>query len=240
MQSWFSSTSDQTFTYFGISHLIILGVFLLGFILIIPFSKYITRNRIADRTVRGILFGLLFLSEVSYQVWAYTNGLWEAATYIPLHLCGVASLLGMVALITRHSASIKLNYFIGVVPAMIAIVTPDLPYDYEHYRFWKFFLHHMAISWTSLYLVLTTNVLITWKTLWKSFGWLVAYACLIGLINPWLGANYLYLERPPGGGTLLNVLGEGFRYYLYLGLLALCIFILMLFLFKALRKSRFY
>ncbi len=37
----------------------------------------------------------------------------------------------------------------------MALITPELPYDYPHFRYWKFFIHHIVISWSSIFLVVT-------------------------------------------------------------------------------------
>lgn len=234
MEAWFQVYSDHPFQLFGKSHIIVFFVFFIGTLLIVASS---IKNRPALHLfIRTLLFVLLFVSEGSYQYWAVTNGVWETATYLPLHLCGVASILGMITLLTLSPKLIKLNYFIGIVPAFIALVTPDLLYDYQHFRFWKFFLHHMAIPWTSLFLVLITPVRITWKSMWKAYGWLIVYACITAGFNLILNSNYMYLDSPPAEGTLLDYMGEGLWYYVNLGLVSLLIFSTLVLFYKRFEK----
>lgn len=213
-----------------------LSVFLIGIILLLLFAKKMIKHPRFILVMRFVLFICLFVSEASYQIWAITNDVWSMALYIPFHLCGIASIVGMITLVTYHPKLIKLNYFIGIIPALIALVTPDLIYDYQHFRFWKFFVHHIAIVWTSLFLVVTTSVQITWQTTIKAYIWLVGYGVVVGIINTILDANYMYLDRPPSAGTPLDYIGEGIWYYLNLGLIALVVFILMNVLYSKLEK----
>lgn len=224
MNGWFQAYSDHPFIPFGTSHLLVILVYMIGMVALYPLAF----KPSYAKTIRMTLFLLLFISEVSYQIWAVIQDVWTASYYLPLHLCGIASLIGMWTLLTINKEGIKLNYFYAVVPAAIAILTPDLAYDYQHYRFWKFFLHHMAISWTGWFLYLSSGVKVSWRTLGRAFSWLLLYALCIYFLNQLLGANYLYLSGPPVEGTILNYLGEGWEYIISLVLLAFFVFYLLL------------
>ncbi|ARI76015.1 YwaF family protein [Halobacillus mangrovi] len=227
MKAWFTPGSDYPFQSFGTSHIYVLLTFFLVLASILLFGRQLSKHHRTFQTVRFSLLILLIWSEASYQTWTAANGLWSFADHMPLHLCGIASLLGMVSLITFHPKLIKINFFIGIVPALIALITPDLPYDYQHYRFWKFFLHHMAIPWTSLFLVVTTRTKISWKDAIETYAYLVGYAIFIAFINLWTGSNYLYLDHPPSAGTPLSYIGDGFVYILNLSGIALFTFLIM-------------
>ncbi|WP_176140535.1 YwaF family protein [Halobacillus salinus] len=237
MNNWFETYSSHPFEPFTLSHWTVLILFLAGILFILISAGQMAKKPQMSLYMRIFLFTCLLVSEVSYQIWAVTNGVWSMALYIPFHLCGVASIIGMITLVTYHPKLIKLNYFIGIIPALIALITPDLLYDYHHFRFWKFFLHHMAIIWTSLFLVVTTGVRITWRTTLKAYLWLVVYGVIVGMINTALDANYMYLDRPPGANTPLDYIGDGIWYYLNLGVIALCVFVLMKLLYRPFKKK---
>lgn len=231
MDSWFGTTSQHYFMPFSTSHLIVLAVAALGIILLFLFRKKIVAQSRSFQFLRWILFFLLLLSEGSYQYWTLSNGLWNFAGHVPLHLCGIASITAMIGLLTMRRSWIQISFYIGIVPAFLALVTPDLPYDYHHFRFWKFFVHHTAISWASLFLALAKPGTITLRSVFKVFFLLVAYALVIGfLVNPLTGANYLYLSQLPDAVTPLRFFGEGVWYYLNLGITALLLFLLQYFL----------
>ncbi|MUV38192.1 hypothetical protein JNUCC1_02023 [Lentibacillus sp. JNUCC-1] len=228
MSSVFGNPVGTPFSLFGQNHLIVLAVYIAGLILLIVYPKKLIAHPSMVQGIRWALFAILTLAEVSYQIWAVVHGVWNARGYLPLHLCGIAGLVAATALLTYHKKLIQITYFIAFIPALLAVLTPELIYDFPHYRFWKFFIHHMAISWSGLFLILTSQVAITWRSMWTSYAYLLVYAALVGFfINPWLNANFLFLARATSAFTLLNFLGSGVWYYVNLCLITLGAFSLL-------------
>lgn len=231
MDSWFGITSEQYFVPFSTSHIIVLSVALLGILLLLLFRERLRKESRSFQILRWVLFSVLVLCELSYQYWTISNEIWYFSRHVPLHLCGVASLIAMIGLLTLRKSWIQISFFIGIVPSFLALVTPDMPYDYHHYRFWVFFILHMSIPWASLLLALPKPEIISLRSVFKVFGLLVAYAVVIGfLVNPLTGSNYLYLSQLPAADTLLSFFGDGIWYYLNLGITALVLFLLQFFL----------
>ncbi|PAV28180.1 TIGR02206 family membrane protein [Virgibacillus profundi] len=226
MSDWFNEQHGDPFIAFGTSHMTMLVIYFVGLMLLLLTYKKIKNNNGLYNILRWLLFAILVLSEISYQIYTITNGIWSLREHIPLHLCGIASITGAIALVTHNKALINLTFFIGFIPAFAALVTPELPYDFPHFRFWKFFLHHTAISWVSIFLLLTSSVKVTLKSTLRAYGLLLIYAAFIGfVVNPWLGSNYLYLSATPTASTPLDLLGNGIWYYVNLCLLGLVVFL---------------
>ncbi|QDP42122.1 TIGR02206 family membrane protein [Radiobacillus deserti] len=205
-----------------------LALYFIGILWMIMLRKELKLPSTLSQTIRWSFFILLILSEFTYQWWAAVNDVWNLQEHMPLHLCGVASITGMLSLLTYNKRLVRFTFFIGIIPAFLALITPELYYGYDHYRFWKFFIHHIVISWTGLYLILSSSIRITLRSVIQSFMYLVFYACVIGfIINPLLDSNYLYLSNKPTASTPLDLLGSGFSYYINLGLVALTVFLLL-------------
>jgi hypothetical integral membrane protein (TIGR02206 family) len=238
MESWFGKTIEKSFEAFSTNHMMMLAVYLFVLVsLFITYKKILYHHQVLQ-TIRWLLFGLLFISELSYQVWAVVNDVWNLRDHMPLHLCGLASITAMIALVTKNKTLILLTFFIGIIPAFLALVTPELAYNYQHYRFWKFFIHHMAISWTGVFLILTNEIKITLPSLLKTFFFVLLYALVIGVfVNPALGSNYLYLSNKPISSTPLDILGKGYWYYQNLIIAAFIVFLFLFFLAKILSKK---
>ncbi len=238
MGNWLS-LGGEPFIAFGSSHIVMLLIYFSGIMLFVIFIKKVLSNTYLYNTIRWILFSLLILSEVSYQTWTALTGIWSLQEHTPLHLCGVAGITGAIALVTHNRKLIQVTFFIGLIPAFLALVTPELPYDYPHYRFWKFFVHHTAISWTSIFLVATSSLKIKFKSLLEVYGYLLIYAIIIGFfINPLLNSNYLYLSHTPTATTPLDVLGSGIWYYVNLCGLAFIVFFVQLQIYKLLKREK--
>ena len=235
MDQWFGATSVYPFQAFSASHWIMLAIALAGLV-----SLLLLKNQLRDSSdnfhwLRWTLFFLLLFSEISYQLWAFTSGVWSFNGHVPLHLCGIASITAMIGLLTYNKIWIQISFFIGILPAFLALITPELPYDYQHYRFWKFFVHHTSIPWACLFLALIKPKSITLRSVFIVYLLLVLYAIIIGfLINPLTDSNYLYLSQLPDAATPLNFFGKGYWYYLNLGATALAIFLLQYILWQKL------
>lgn len=242
MENWFGLRSEYNFEIFSSSHWAVLVTAFLGFIVMFGTYKKWPDHPVIYQTVKWLFFSLLLFSELSYQLWTNIHGIWSFKFHVPLHLCGIASLLAMLAIILEKRILIQVCFFFGVIPALLALFTPDLPYDFQHYRFWKFFIHHTVISWTCTFLALSKPYLITFRSLLKSYSLLLIYALIMGVfVNPMTGANYLYLTAPPNRDTLLDIFGSGYLYYFNLCLTAFVLFFLQYGLWKWLvvkKKSR--
>lgn len=239
MENWFGATSTSTFQPFSISHLIMLGIAAGGLVFLMIRKKQLQESSSFFSQLRWTLFVLLLTSELSYQAWAISNRVWSFSGHVPLHLCGIASITAMIGLMTLRPFWIQVSFFIGIFPALLTLITPELPHDYEHYRFWKFFIHHMSIPWACLFLALHKPSIITLRSVFMVYSLLVFYALFIGfVVNPLANSNYLYLSQLPEATTPLSFFGSGIWYYFNLGLVALLLFLGQYMLWKKLFLPR--
>lgn len=239
MESWFGATSTHYFNLFSTSHLIVLTIALIGTILLFLFKNKLRDSSKGSNWLRWILLALLVLSEFSFHYWAIVNDVWRFHNQMPFHLCGVASVVSIIGLITMRPFWIQLAFFIGILPAFLALFTPELPYDYQHFRFWKFFIHHMAITWACLFLALSRPQVITIRSFFGVYSLLLVYAALVGFfINPWTDSNFLFLMQRPTTTSPLDFFGEGIWYYINLCLTTFALFFIQYVLFhKFVKRS---
>lgn len=125
MDSWFGARSDYPFELFSESHLVVLAIALTGLLCLILLRDNLAAKDALFQQLRWLLFLVLFISEVSYQYWAISHEYWSFNRYMPLHLCGVASITAMIGLVTLHPFWVRVSFFIGIVPAALALVTPE-------------------------------------------------------------------------------------------------------------------
>ncbi|SFB08562.1 conserved hypothetical integral membrane protein TIGR02206 [Lentibacillus halodurans] len=238
MSDIFLEVNGSPFTAFGVSHLIALFIYFAGMTVFLLFSKKILNHFRVYDTIRWGLFSILILSEVSYQTYTALNGIWSLNEHMFLHLCGIAGITGAIALINHNKRLIQITFFIGLMPSFLALVTPELPYDFPHYRYLKFFIHHITISWTSIFLVVSNHTTITFQSFFKTYGYLLSYAAIIGfLINPLLSSNYLYLAHTPTASTPLDLLGNGILYYVNLCTLAFVVFLIQYLVYRLVTRQ---
>ncbi|MBM7570516.1 TIGR02206 family membrane protein [Aquibacillus albus] len=239
MWDWFGDSNNEAFEVFTVIHLIVFLIYLIGIISLAGTYKKIMVHKKLQRTIRRSLFYILLLSELGYQAWGTLNGIWNVKEFMPLQLCSIAGIIVMLALFFKTRILIVLAFFIGLIPSFLAILTPELPHGYPHFRFWNFFIQHICLSWASLFLLLTSNIVIRFTDVMKAYASLIAYACFVGfLINPWFEANYMFLSRQPTADTPLSMLGDGILYILNLALIGMGIFLIQFGVYRSLKKLK--
>ncbi len=230
----FSPYVSTPFKLFGPGHLGILAVFVLAAAALFLMRSRLRADSFLKETTRWTFFAALVLSEISFQVWSVSAGVWNAQEYIPIELCSVSTYFAMFMLLTKKEKWFGHFYFLGFLPPILAMITPELYYGFPHYMFLRFFLQHMIIPLTVLYFLVVYQYRPSWRTLFQSILFLNIYAIPIYAVNRLIGANYLFLAGPPEAKTPLDYLGSGLWYYVHLELLVFGSFVLLYvpFLFK--------
>ncbi|MGD6802957.1 TIGR02206 family membrane protein [Rossellomorea aquimaris] len=207
------------FQMFSVTHIVVLSLFF-GLMLTFVLLK-------KDKLPKGIgicLLTILIGSEISYQIWAVTYEVWDARFFLPLQLCSFSTFFGIYLFWKRNKTVFYFYYYIGLFPPILALITPDLIYDFPHYRFFKFFLHHMAIPLMTVYLYKTKEYTLPLNSIWQGMLMLNIMILPIYILNVFLGSNYFFLNGPPEGNTALSLFGSGIQYYVNLEIAALIIF----------------
>ncbi|WP_083334840.1 YwaF family protein [Sediminibacillus halophilus] len=116
MGAWFDVSSTDMFQPFSTSHLLMLAVYACGVLAMIFLRKQMQQRHV-HAIIRWLLFLLLLSSELSYQGWAIYHGVWRFPDHMPLHLCGIASISAMLALIFQNKPIIRLTYLLTFLPS---------------------------------------------------------------------------------------------------------------------------
>jgi hypothetical integral membrane protein (TIGR02206 family) len=215
----------EPFRLFGTAHLVALAV-IGGVGLGLPWLR--GRDG-AQRGFRYGLAGLLLVNEASWHVWHWINGQWSVQTMLPLHLCSVLVFSSAALMITQRYGLFEFAYFMGIGGALQALLTPDLTiHGFPHYRFWQTFISHGGIVLAALYMVWVAGYRPTWRSLVRVMVGMNLYMALVGMVNWWLGSNYLFIAHKPETPSLLDMLGPWPWYILSLEALGLAICLLLM------------
>lgn len=234
MKGWYGHLYDDfPFELFSISHLVMIGILVMGGVLLSIFRQYI---QMRSGNFRAAIFSLLLGLEVMYHYWMYKDRLWDASNMLPFHLCSISLILCLLLLITKWELVFQVVYFIGIIGAIMAVITPELFLGYPHFRYFHFFVTHILIIWTCLYFVLVHQYKPTKIGLLLSFVFLNSSAVLAWIVNHYTGGNYMFLAYKPANGSLLDYLGPYPYYLLVLELVALLLFYILLIPFQLRRK----
>lgn len=146
---------------------------------------------------------------------------------LPLHFCSAMAVVSFIALWKEKRWACAFTYF-GVLSASIqALITPSLAVDFPNTRYFVFFISHGLL----LLAALAIPFILKWKARPKDIirTLLIADAYILCIIpvNLLLDTNYGFTQHGPAGGSILDLLGPGPWYYLFLQIPALALFSLM-------------
>ena len=187
--------------------------------------------------------GVLFFTRFVF-LHGYMTGIghWDITNSLPLHLCGISSLVIIYIMFKYNQSMYEYLVLLGIPSAIHSILTPQFINGWDGYYFPEFYLSHGAILLAPLYLSINYGYklrLNSWITAFRN-GLLLA--CLIGAINLIIGyfygitPNYLYLcEAPIADNPLLFT--TQWPYYFFVLVMFMFIHIVAIYyIFKAIGK----
>lgn len=217
---------------FSVEHWSAIAAFIL-FILILFFTRdrWLKSEKGLLRVER--LFGLSLLGmDIVYHIWLIQTDRWELRNSLPLELCSISLLLTIVLLWTGNRFVYQFVFYAGIGGAIQAMITPVLDMNYPHFRYFHFFYTHAGIILTALYFTWVKGYRPTFKGILTTMLALNILLPFVFWINSLVDGNYMFLQRKPAGGSLLDFLGPYPFYILSLEFVAFIIFIFLWFLFK--------
>ncbi|NOV03790.1 YwaF family protein [Paenibacillus planticolens] len=237
MNSFFAPNIKDYFVPYTAPHFIIIAILVILAIFMYRFKSIIRNNSTIRKIVISALLLGLILPEVILYVWYAVEGLWDVKYTLPLELCSISQLLAIFMLLTRSRLLYQIVFFAGIGGALQAMLTPDLDYPFPHFRFFHFFIVHIAIILAPLYMTWIEKYRPTWKSIGITMIFLNILLVIVGSVDYWLKSNYMFLRHKPEAASILNLLGP-YPYYLAAEeLIALIIFSIMYLPFLRSKKS---
>ncbi|WP_231893440.1 YwaF family protein [Rossellomorea aquimaris] len=235
MGVWGFRNEEFTFELFSLSH-----VFAITFSIGAIFVLFVFRDWIRTKGKTPLKYGLIVLlvfSEITFQLWYYLHGQWEVEVNLPLQLCSISLYLCTFMLLTKNYRVFEVTFFASMTGAFIAIITPELFFGFPHFRYFQFFLAHLTIVLSCLYMVLIEGYTLTFASLIRALIALNGIAVFVFFINKMVNANYMFLVHKPYNPSPIDYLGPYPYYLLSLEGVAFTLFYLLYLPFLINRKS---
>ena len=192
----------------------------------------------ARSLTRWSLLAVIYLCESSWHVWKLAIGEWTIQGMLPLWLCSLTSWSMPLLLVSRSYRYYEWVYFIGLIGASQALLTPDLMiYGFPHFRFIEYFTVHGTIIIAVVYMTVVEGFRPNWRSLPRVFLVTNLYWLFCGIVNSQIGSNYLYTHGKLPTPSLLDYLGPWPWYLLAMEGLGI-VFCVLLYLPFALRDWR--
>jgi hypothetical integral membrane protein (TIGR02206 family) len=199
-------------TLFGPVHLSILGAIAA---LAAALAWLCRANILPAKPMRWALGLALASNELVWWVYRYSKEGVHVGN-LPLQLCDAAVWLSVAACLTPVPIVVEFAYFAGLAGAAMALLTPNLISPWPTYPALYFFAAHGGIVICVGVVVFGSARRFSGGAVWRSFGLLLIYAALVGVIDWASGSNYMFLLRKPEAASILDQMGS-WPWYLFSG-----------------------
>ena len=186
---------------FCVEHLITLSMVICSWIVLtIIFKEKSNEKKWRFITLISLLLPVI---EIAQMVWYKGIGQFSLTYTLPLHLCSLMCVILPVMTITRHSILIEYSYAMGLAPAMMALLTPDV-YYYPSFSFIYILsiLGHGIICFIPIFLIFGMGFKPNVRKLPKVIGMLFGFSILIIPVNYITDGNYFFLRYPAPGSPM--------------------------------------
>lgn len=150
----------------------------------------------------------LAANELIWWVFRYSHEGLRIRANLPLQLCDVTLWATVLACITLIPVFVEFAYFAGLTGSAMAVLTPDLWSPFPSYPAIYFFVSSSRrIIVGAATLVFGRIAPLRRSAAWRAFALLLVYAGVIGALDQFFGANYMYLCRKPANASMLDLFG---------------------------------
>lgn len=188
-------------TLFSLPHFLSLGmVICLWAILTLTFKDKSTEAKWRFLTLISLVLPLIECMQI---MWYSAIGQFSWGYSLPLHLCSLMCFILPIMSITRNRLLQEYAYAMGLAPALMALITPDI-YYYPSFSFIYIMamLGHGIICFIPIFLIFGMGFRPDIRKLPKVIGMLILFALLITPINFITDGNYFFLRYPAPGSPM--------------------------------------
>jgi hypothetical integral membrane protein (TIGR02206 family) len=194
------------FTTFGTTHLVMVGVFLIGIWPVVVWGRRVRESSGEAGACRAFALAIPCFT-IPMQLIDLTPGRFDLDTSLPLQLCDFAWLVAVIALWTRHRFFVGLTYFWGLTLTTQAMITPDLASGFPDPKFLGFWGMHMLIVWAAIFLAWGLGLSPDWRDWRRTVAATLAWLVSVFTFNSVVGTNYGFVNAKPHGASALDYLG---------------------------------
>ena len=179
---------------------ILVSIFFISMIIIV--GLYLPKNsyKVTFTKLIGFLLLFRFIFMHGYTVGI---GVWNIQENLPLHLCGISSLISGILMIRYNQRMFEFLILLGLPGAIHSFLSPEFTYGHYGYFFYDFYLSHSGIILVPIYLTIVMNKKVKVSS-WKSTFYIgLIYTVIVGFLNKLINslfevnANYMYLCKAP-------------------------------------------
>lgn len=211
MPLFFSDEIGVEFIPFGLLHLLLFAIVIIGSSFIIIYRRKIREYKFERRIAKSIAV-FAFSWEIALYVWYLINGIWEWEHSLPISLCAFTLFIGIFSLIFKKFSLFEIGYF-WTWGAIASVLFPDIPYSFDRFRFYQFMFGHMLFFFMYVYMISVYKWYPNWKSWKKSCITLTTIVIILIITSNVTGKNLMFMLN--GAGSPFEMF-EGGSYFMYL------------------------
>ena len=197
----------RAFEPYGVAHWTVLALTVLGSVLLVRYGRRIRGTPREQSFTRGFAVVQLAVT-LGFMIFWLIPPYFDLNQSLPLHLSDVLRFVVAYALWSRRPWALAVTYYWGLTLNPQALLTPDLHPDIAPIlEFASYWSQHMLVMWAAIYLTWGLGIRPNWRSYRLALAFTGGWAVSVLAINLVLGTNYGYLNRKPGGATLLDQFG---------------------------------
>lgn len=161
------------------------------------------------KVVRVLSF-ILPIMEVAQMIWYKSIGQFSLGYTLPLHLCSLMCIIMPIMAITKSPLLIEYCYAMGLAPALLALITPDVYfYPAISFIYIQTIIVHGIICIIPIFTIAAIGFKPNIRSLPKVIAMLIVLAVVIIPLNYFTNGNYFFL-RYPAPGSIMEVFAMTF------------------------------
>jgi hypothetical integral membrane protein (TIGR02206 family) len=145
-----------------------------------------------------VVIALLMLTNLLVENgYAISLGLWNMKQNLPLHLCGLSGIMGIMLMFRFNNALAQVFYYFGMTGSVHSLLTPEFDLGMQGYFYYGYFISHGGLLMICLYMIFHLGFEPEKGSWLKTFAIIQIMVLVIGIFDFVTGSNYMYLAEPP-------------------------------------------
>ena len=162
---------------------------------------------------------------------------------LPFHLCYICTILSIILALNKNKKIFNFLLVCGVIGGLSSFIAMDLSLSSSYFKYYKFTLSHIAIIILPVYFIVIHNYKLKIKELLEVFIHMEILSIGFGIFNSYFKTNYFFVsftDNFAAQGTILEGLGNGYKYFINLQIVGLIYFFTIFIMLKILEARQVY
>ena len=217
-------------------------ILFLLFLAILILKDFIRSNSKLGKNIR-LVFSFITGITISF----YYIGNWLILgidiNNLPFHLCYICTILSIILALNKNKKIFNFLLVCSVIGGLSSFIAIDLSLSSSYFKYYKFTISHIAIIILPIYFIVIHNYKLKIKELFWVFIQMEILSIGFGVFNSYFKTNYFFVsftDNFAAQGTILEGLGNGYKYFINLQILGIIYFFIIFILLKVLEFRKLY